>query len=76
MHPNALLALQNFIMQKVGLTEPWDFIKSSTLHLSVHMELSLCLSFYLKRSLGGYTVGTTAGFPVKIMEALAPQSHH
>jgi hypothetical protein len=39
------------------------------------MKLSLCLSFYLRRSLGGYTVGTTAGFPVKIVEALAPQSH-
>jgi hypothetical protein len=39
------------------------------------MELSLRLSFYLKRSLGGYTVGTTAGFPVEIVEALAPQPH-
>jgi hypothetical protein len=56
--------------------EPWDFIKSSALYLSVHMELSLCLSFYLRRSLEGYMVGTTAGFPVKIMEALASQSHH
>jgi hypothetical protein len=26
-------------------------------------------------SLGGYTVGTTTRFPVKIVEALAPQSH-
>jgi hypothetical protein len=31
------------------------------------MELSLCLSFYLR----GYTMGTTMGFPVKIGEALA-----
>jgi hypothetical protein len=36
------------------------------------MELSLRLSFYLKHSLGGYTVDTTAGFSVKIVEALAP----
>jgi hypothetical protein len=36
------------------------------------MELSLYLSFYLKHSLGGYTVDTTAGFPVNIMEPLAP----
>jgi hypothetical protein len=35
------------------------------------MELSLCLSFYLRRSLRGYTMGTTMGFPVKIGEALA-----
>jgi hypothetical protein len=36
------------------------------------MELSLCLIFYLRQSLGGYMVDTTAGFSVKIMEALAP----
>jgi hypothetical protein len=46
------------------------------LYLLVHMELSLCLSFYLRCSLGGYTVSTTVGFPVEIMEALAPQSRH
>jgi hypothetical protein len=40
------------------------------------MELSLRLSFYLKHTLGGYTVDTTVGFPVKIMEALAPQYCH
>jgi hypothetical protein len=40
------------------------------------MELSLHLSFYLRRSFRGYTVGTTAGFPVEIVEALAPQSHY
>jgi hypothetical protein len=34
------------------------------------MELSLCLSFYLRRSLRVYTVGTTSGFPVETMEAL------
>jgi hypothetical protein len=39
------------------------------------MELSLCLCFYLRRSLRGYTVGTIMGLPVKIMEALALQSH-
>jgi hypothetical protein len=55
-------------------TESWDFIKSSALHLSVHVEFSLRLSFYLKRNLGGYMVDTTVGFPVEIMEALAPQS--
>jgi hypothetical protein len=43
-------------------TEQWDFIKSSALYLSVQMELSLRLSFYLRRSLGGYTVGRTVGF--------------
>jgi hypothetical protein len=41
-------------------------------YLSVHMELNLCLSFYLKHSLGGYSVDTTTGFPVKIVKALAP----
>jgi hypothetical protein len=39
------------------------------------MGLSFHLSFYLKRSFGGYTVGTTAGFPVETVEALAPRSH-
>jgi hypothetical protein len=57
-------------------TKLWDFIKLSALYLSVHMELSLRVSFYLRRSLRGYTLGTTAGFPFKIMEALAPQSYH
>jgi hypothetical protein len=41
-------------------------------YLLVHMELSLRLSFYLSHSHGGYMVDTTAGFPVKIVEALAP----
>jgi hypothetical protein len=36
------------------------------------MELGLHLSFYLRHSLRGYTVDTTAGFTVKIVEALAP----
>jgi hypothetical protein len=36
------------------------------------MELSPHLSFYLRHSLGGYTMDTTVGFPVKIVEALAP----
>jgi hypothetical protein len=55
--------------------EPWDFINSSALCISVHMELSLCLSFYLRHNIGGYTVGTTAGFLGEIVEALVPQSH-
>jgi hypothetical protein len=55
-------------------TEPWDFVKSSALYISVHMELSICLSFYLRCSLRGYTVGTTVEFLLKIVEALAPQS--
>jgi hypothetical protein len=38
------------------------------------MKLSLCLSSYLRRSLGGYTVGTTMGFPVETVEDLPPQS--
>jgi hypothetical protein len=38
------------------------------------MQLSLGLSFYLKRSLRGNMVGTTTGFQVKIVEALAPQT--
>jgi hypothetical protein len=56
--------------------EPWDFIESLALYQSVHMEPSLRLSFYLRRNLWDYTVGTTTGFSVKIVEALAPQSHH
>jgi hypothetical protein len=55
--------------------ELWDFIKLSILYLSVYMKLSFHLSFYLRHSLGGYMVGTTAGFPVEIVEDLAPQSY-
>jgi hypothetical protein len=51
--------------------EPWGFIKSSALYQSVHMELSHRLSFYLKRSLWGYMMGTTVGFRAKIVEDLA-----
>jgi hypothetical protein len=51
--------------------EQWGLFKSSVLYLSVHMEHSLRLSFYLRHSLGGYTVDTTVGFNIKIMEALA-----
>jgi hypothetical protein len=54
--------------------EPWDFNKSSALYLSVHMELSLCQSFYHKPSLRGYTQGTKMGFPVEIVEAIV-ESH-
>jgi hypothetical protein len=36
------------------------------------MELSLHLNFQLRRSLGGYTMGTTTGFCVMTTEALAP----
>jgi hypothetical protein len=40
------------------------------------MELSLHLSFELRCCLGGYTVGTTEGFRVATVEALAPRPHH
>jgi hypothetical protein len=33
------------------------------------MELRIRPGFQLRRSLGGYTVGTTAGFQVKTVEA-------
>jgi hypothetical protein len=56
-------------------TEPWGFIKLSVQNKAVQIELSLRLSFYLRCSLGGYTVGTTTGFPAKIVEALAQQPH-
>jgi hypothetical protein len=36
------------------------------------MKLSLLLSFQLRRSLRDYMVGTTTGFQVEIMAALAP----
>jgi hypothetical protein len=36
------------------------------------MELSLRLSVYFRYSLGGNTMDTAVGFPVQIMEALAP----
>jgi hypothetical protein len=52
--------------------EPQCFIKSSASNQVVHMEVSLRLNFYLSCSLGGYMVGTTTGFPVEIVEALAP----
>jgi hypothetical protein len=42
--------------------ELWGFIKSSEQNKAVHMELSICLSFQLSRSVRGYMVGTTAGF--------------
>jgi hypothetical protein len=56
-------------------TEPWGFIKLLALYQLVHVELSLHLSFYLRCNIGGYTVGTTMGFPVEIVKDLAPQSH-
>jgi hypothetical protein len=52
--------------------EPWGFFKSSALYLSVYMELSLRLSFYLSHNLGGYMVDTIGVFLVKIVESLAP----
>jgi hypothetical protein len=52
--------------------EQWGFFKLLALYLSVHMELSLHLSFHLRRNLGEYMVGTTARFQIKLMEALAP----
>jgi hypothetical protein len=45
------------------------------LYLSIHIELSLRLSFYLRHKLGGYMVGTTMGFPIEIVEVLDPESH-
>ncbi len=54
--------------------ELWGFIKSSAQNKALHMEISLRLSFYLRRSLGGYTVGTTTAFLIEIVEALAPQT--
>jgi hypothetical protein len=59
-----------------SLMEPWGFIKSSTSNQMVHMKLSLYLSFCLRRNLRGYMVGTTTGFSVEIVEALAPHSRH
>jgi hypothetical protein len=56
--------------------EPHGFIKPSTSNQAVHMVLSLRQSFYLRRSLGGDTVGTIAGFTIEILEALAPQPRH
>jgi hypothetical protein len=38
------------------------------------MQLSLCLSFHLRHILEGYLVGTTMGFWVETMEALASQT--
>jgi hypothetical protein len=40
------------------------------------MELSLSLKFQLGCILEGYTVGTTIGFRVITVEALAPWPHH
>jgi hypothetical protein len=51
--------------------ELWGFVKSSPQNKAVHMELSLHLSFQLRRSLGGYTVGTTTGYQVETLEDLA-----
>jgi hypothetical protein len=48
--------------------ELWGFIKPSVQNKVVHMEVSLCLSFYLRCSLGGYTVVTTMGFPIETMQ--------
>jgi hypothetical protein len=56
--------------------ELWGFIKSSMQNKAAHMELSLRLSFQISHSLGGYMVGTTMGFRVATMEALAPWPHH
>jgi hypothetical protein len=43
---------------------------------TVHMDLSLYLSFQLSHNLWGYTVGTTMGFRVPTMEAPAQWPHH
>jgi hypothetical protein len=50
-------------------TEPWSFIKPSAQNKVVHMKLGIRLSFYLRHSLRGYTVGTTVGFLGNIVEA-------
>jgi hypothetical protein len=34
------------------------------------MELSLHLTFYVRQSLRGYTIVTTAGFLIEIVEAI------
>jgi hypothetical protein len=39
------------------------------------MKLSLCVSFYLRHNLGGYTVGTTARFPVEIVAESHGSAH-
>jgi hypothetical protein len=54
--------------------EPWASLSHQHYTQKLHMEHSLCLSFYLRCRLRGYTVGTTMGFSAKIVEALAPQS--
>jgi hypothetical protein len=56
--------------------EPRGLIKLSASNQVVCTEISLCLSFYLRCSLGGYMLRTTAGFSIEIVEALAPQPHH
>jgi hypothetical protein len=47
--------------------EPWGFIKPSASNQVVHTELSLCLSFCLRCSIGGYIVGTIMGFLVEMV---------
>jgi hypothetical protein len=56
--------------------EPWGIIKMAAQNKAVRMKRSLCLSFHLSGSLGGYTVGTTMGFCVATMEDLALWPHH
>jgi hypothetical protein len=46
--------------------ELWSFIKLSAQNKAVHIELSLCLSFYLRCNHSGYKVGTTTGFQSKL----------
>jgi hypothetical protein len=52
-----------------------SFVKPLVRNKAINIKLSLRLNFYLRCSLGGYMVGTTTGFPLEIMKALAPQSH-
>jgi hypothetical protein len=52
--------------------ESWGFIKLPVQNKALHMELSPRLSFQLNRSFRGYKVGTTVGFRVATVEALAP----
>jgi hypothetical protein len=52
--------------------KPWGFIELLAQNKAVHMQLSLHLSFQLRQSPRGYTVGTIVGFYVAVMEALVP----
>jgi hypothetical protein len=52
--------------------EPWGFIKSSAQNKVVYMKLSLRMSFYLRRSLGGYMVVAPTLYIIKFCQARSP----